>query len=76
MNRQQHPLAPSLNNLFWKIYSWINIHLVVASPLPSHGRYILWWTFPTRIEAVVTFAFWILSTVLCIVGYRTFSGNI
>ncbi|KAI9039537.1 ferric reductase family protein [Aspergillus affinis] len=73
---QQHPLVRGLGYPFREMYNWINTHLVVASPLPSHGRHILWWAFPTRIEALVTFAFWTISTVLCMVGYRTFLGNI
>ncbi|PLB47489.1 FRE family ferric-chelate reductase [Aspergillus steynii IBT 23096] len=76
MGRQQHPLVRTFGSPFRRMYSWIHTHLVVASPLPSHGRHILWWTFPTRVEAVVTFTFWVISIVLCMVGYRTFSGNI
>ncbi|PKX93593.1 ferric reductase family protein [Aspergillus novofumigatus IBT 16806] len=58
------------------IYDWIHTNLIIPSPLASSRRRLLWWTFPGRIHAIVVFVFWILSTVLCLVGYRTFSDNI
>ncbi|PWY68399.1 FRE family ferric-chelate reductase [Aspergillus heteromorphus CBS 117.55] len=64
----------------WKpshaVYHWLQTHLVVSSPLPARGRRFFWWTFPTRIEAIATMLFWILSIILCTIGYRLLPGNI
>ncbi|GIK05003.1 hypothetical protein Aspvir_009102 [Aspergillus viridinutans] len=58
------------------IYDWIQTNLIIPVPLASSRRRLLWWTFPGRIHAIVVLLFWILSIVLCLVGYRTFSDNI
>ncbi|KAL2820922.1 ferric reductase like transmembrane component-domain-containing protein [Aspergillus cavernicola] len=61
---------------FQRIYHWIQTHFLVSTAMPSRGRQFLWWTFSTRIEAIVTLGFWVLSTVLCSVSYRIFPENI
>ncbi|GFF31374.1 ferric/cupric reductase transmembrane component 2 [Aspergillus udagawae] len=58
------------------IYGWIQTNLIIPAPLASSRRRLLWWTFPGRIHAIIVLLFWILSIVLCLVGYRTFSDNI
>ncbi|KAF7125674.1 hypothetical protein CNMCM5793_001913 [Aspergillus hiratsukae] len=58
------------------IYYWIQTNLIIPAPLASSRRRLLWWTFPGRIHAIIVLLFWILSIVLCLVGYRTFSDNI
>ncbi|GFF78671.1 putative plasma membrane ferric-chelate reductase [Aspergillus lentulus] len=58
------------------IYDWIQTNLIIPAPLASSRRQLLWWTFPGRIHAIVVLLFWILSIVLCLIGYRTFSDNI
>lgn len=58
------------------IYYWIQTNLIIPAPLASSRRRLLWWTFPGRIHAIVVLLFWILSIVLCLIGYRTFSDNI
>ncbi|RHZ43508.1 ferric reductase family protein [Aspergillus thermomutatus] len=58
------------------IYHWIQTNLIIPPPLASSRRRLLWWTFPGRIHAIIVLLFWILSVVLCLVGYRTFSDNI
>ncbi|PYI02456.1 FRE family ferric-chelate reductase [Aspergillus sclerotiicarbonarius CBS 121057] len=58
------------------LYHWLQTHLVVSSPLSSPRRQLLWWTFPTRIEAVTIILFWVLSAVFCTLGYRVVEGNI
>ncbi|KAF7169015.1 hypothetical protein CNMCM5623_001868 [Aspergillus felis] len=58
------------------IYDWIQTNLIIPAPLASSRRRLLWWTFPGRIHAIVVLLFWILSIVLCLGGYRTFSDNI
>ncbi|KAJ5131567.1 uncharacterized protein N7515_007606 [Penicillium bovifimosum] len=56
---------------------WIQTHLIVPSPLATtHGRYMLGCTFSTRAEALVITGFWLISIILSVVGYRTFTGNI
>ncbi|EAW22133.1 ferric reductase family protein [Aspergillus fischeri NRRL 181] len=66
------PFFPSL----LLIYYWIQTSLIIPAPLASSRRRLLWWTFPGRIHAIVVLLFWILSIVLCLIGYRTFSDNI
>ncbi|PYH96649.1 FRE family ferric-chelate reductase [Aspergillus ellipticus CBS 707.79] len=61
---------------FQTVYHWVQTHLVVSSPLTAQGRRFFWWTFPTRIEAIVAVLFWILSLALCTIGYRLVPGNI
>ncbi|RAL15780.1 ferric reductase family protein [Aspergillus homomorphus CBS 101889] len=71
--------SPGLRRLcvpFQKIYHWVQMHLVVPHPLQSQGRKLLWWTFPTRLEAVIVFFFWVLSMVVCTVSYRLIPNNI
>ncbi|KAJ5772635.1 hypothetical protein N7520_003164 [Penicillium odoratum] len=55
---------------------WLQTHLIVAAPLASRGRQLLLCTFSNRAEALAVGGFWILSIVLSLVGYRTFTGNI
>ena len=55
---------------------WFQLHFVLPSPLGSQGHRVLWFTFPSRIEAVLVGLFWLQSTVLCCVGYETFAENI
>lgn len=57
-------------------YHWLQTHLVVPAPLPSSRRKLLWWTFPTRIEAVTVLLFWVLSVVVCTLEYRPVEGNL
>ncbi|PTU19680.1 hypothetical protein P175DRAFT_0503222 [Aspergillus ochraceoroseus IBT 24754] len=64
-------LAPIRN-----MYIWTQTHLLVPGPLPSQGRKFLWWTFSTRIEAIVILLFWLLSVAFCSFNYRLFPGNI
>ncbi|KAI9370713.1 ferric reductase like transmembrane component-domain-containing protein [Aspergillus egyptiacus] len=61
---------------FGRVYHWIRTNLLVPTVIPPHGREFLCWTFPNRIEAIVTLGFWVLSTVLCAVSYRVFPDNI
>ncbi|PWY91698.1 FRE family ferric-chelate reductase [Aspergillus sclerotioniger CBS 115572] len=58
------------------VYHWVQTHLVVSSPLSAPRRQLLWWTFPTRIEAVTILLFWVMSAVFCTLGYRVVEGNI
>ncbi|PYH34169.1 ferric reductase family protein [Aspergillus neoniger CBS 115656] len=58
------------------IYHWLQTHLVVPAPLSSPRRKLLWWTFPTRIEAVTVLLFWVLSVVVCTLEYRPVEGNL
>ncbi|KAE8153198.1 FRE family ferric-chelate reductase [Aspergillus avenaceus] len=58
------------------IYHWLQTHVITPGPLPSRGRRVLCWTFPTRIEALIISAFWLMSTILCFICYRLMSGNI
>jgi ferric-chelate reductase len=55
---------------------WVQTHLIVPAPLTNGGRKLLGCTFTNRGEALVVVGFWLLSTVLSVVGYRTFPGNI
>ncbi|KAK4868476.1 hypothetical protein LT330_007198 [Penicillium expansum] len=56
---------------------WIQTHLMIPAPLATtHGRYLLGFTFSTRVEALIVVGFWMISIVLSVVGYRTFPGNI
>jgi ferric-chelate reductase len=55
---------------------WVQTHLIVPAPLPDGRRQLLGFTYTTRAEALVVAGFWLLSTVLSVVGYRTFPGNI
>ncbi|KAL4936431.1 hypothetical protein BDV06DRAFT_205013 [Aspergillus oleicola] len=61
---------------FHRIYHWFQTHFLVSTTFPSRGRKFLWWTFSSRSEAIVTLGFWVLSIVLCCVGYRLFPENI
>ncbi|KAL5340243.1 ferric reductase like transmembrane component-domain-containing protein [Aspergillus crustosus] len=61
---------------FRRVYHWIQTHFLVATALPSEGREFFWWTFSNRAEALVTVGFWILSTVVCFIGYCASSENI
>ncbi|KAJ5638314.1 hypothetical protein N7490_008193 [Penicillium lividum] len=72
---------PRLNK--WHAHPWmghsihlLQTHLIVAAPLASRGRELLLCTFSNRAEALAVGGFWILSIVLSLVGYRTFTGNI
>ncbi|GKZ24124.1 hypothetical protein AbraIFM66951_008937 [Aspergillus brasiliensis] len=71
--------APSRIRWLWipldGIYHWLQTHLVVPAPL-STRRKLLWWTFPTRIEAVTVLLFWALSVVFCTLEYRPVEGNL
>ncbi|KAL4898075.1 FRE family ferric-chelate reductase [Aspergillus ambiguus] len=62
--------------LFTNIYSWVQTHILISPPIPSQGRQVLWWTFPTRAEALVVLVFWFLSITFCAVDYRAFPGNL
>lgn len=55
---------------------WVKTHLIIPAPLAGCGRQFISCTFTSRAEALVVAGFWILSTILSIVGYRTFPGNI
>lgn len=55
---------------------WVRTHLLVPAPIARCGRNLLGCTFSTRAEALVIGGFWLLSVILSVVGYRTFSGNI
>ncbi|PYI23140.1 putative plasma membrane ferric-chelate reductase [Aspergillus violaceofuscus CBS 115571] len=55
---------------------WIQVYLVVPHPLRSHSRKLLWWTFPTRLDAIVVLLFWALSIAVCTVSYRLIPDNI
>ncbi|KAJ5586642.1 hypothetical protein N7450_006429 [Penicillium hetheringtonii] len=55
---------------------WLQTHLVLPAPLPNGGRNLLGFTYTTRAEALVVGGFWLLSTLLSFLGYRTFPGNI
>ncbi|KAJ5378417.1 hypothetical protein N7509_011536 [Penicillium cosmopolitanum] len=55
---------------------WVQTHLTVPAPLPNGRRQLLGFTYTTRAEALAVAGFWLLSTVLSVVGYRTFPGNI
>ncbi|KAE8372399.1 ferric reductase like transmembrane component-domain-containing protein [Aspergillus bertholletiae] len=61
---------------FVTVYHWIQTYIITPSPLPSGGRHLLWWTFPTRAEAIIVVLFWLLSSVLSSVSYRIFPDNI
>ncbi|RAQ51881.1 FRE family ferric-chelate reductase [Aspergillus flavus] len=69
-------LSRILYTPFATVYHWIQTYIITSSPLPSGGRYLLWWTFPTRVEAIIVVLFWVLSSVLSSVSYRIFSDNI
>lgn len=69
-------LSRILYTPFATVYHWIQTYIITSSPLPSGGRYPLWWTFPTRVEAIIVVLFWLLSSVLSSVSYRIFSDNI
>lgn len=55
---------------------WFQLHFVLSRQANSQGYRVLWFTFPTAIEAIVVGLFWVLSTVLCCIGYKTFAENI
>ncbi|KAL4955189.1 ferric reductase like transmembrane component-domain-containing protein [Aspergillus filifer] len=59
-----------------RIYHWFQTHFLVSTAIPYCGRQFLWWTFSSRGEALVTLGFWVLSIVLCCIGYRLFPENI
>lgn len=74
-----YPLMRSLDDmpLVGTGLHWIQTHLMIPPPLAaSHGRYLLGFTFSTRVEALIVVGFWTLSIVLSVVGYHTFPGNI
>ncbi|KNG89121.1 FRE family ferric-chelate reductase [Aspergillus nomiae NRRL 13137] len=76
VNGNRSVLSRTLYTPFITIYHWIQTYIITSSPLPSRGRYLLWWTFPTRIEAILVVLFWVLSAVLSSVSYRLFPENI
>lgn len=72
-----YPPTAARHNLPWKgIVHWMQTHLIVPAPLPMGGRKLLGCTYTNRAEALVVVGFWLLSTVLSVIGYRTFPGNI
>lgn len=75
-NATRSTLSRVLYTPFATIYHWIQTYIITASPVPSGGRYLLWWTFPTRVEAIIVILFWVLSSVLSSVSYRLFPDNI
>ena len=59
--------------------SWrsVRAHLVLPSVIATYRRRLLYgFTVPTRIEAFVVWAYWIISLILCSVNYKTFKGNL
>ncbi|KAK2831891.1 hypothetical protein FQN49_007066, partial [Arthroderma sp. PD_2] len=59
------------------LFSWIRTHLIIPSAFGSyHSRTIAGCDIPTRMEAVVIFCFWLITTVLCCVNYNLFPGNL
>ena len=57
------------------LVNWAQTHLIPA-PLAGRGWRLMGCIFTTPAEAFVVVGFWILSVILSVVGYRTFSGNI
>lgn len=55
---------------------WVQTHLIVPAPLATRGRHLLGCTYSSRAEALAVGGFWLLSIILSVVGYRTFSGNL
>ncbi|PYH42285.1 ferric reductase family protein [Aspergillus saccharolyticus JOP 1030-1] len=79
MVQTSYRTSPGLRTLclpVQKLCHWVQVYLVVPHPLRSNGRKVLWWTFPTRLEAIVVLAFWILSIIVCTASYRLIPNNI
>ncbi|KAF5862206.1 hypothetical protein ETB97_011911 [Aspergillus alliaceus] len=76
VNTSQFVLSCVIYTPLAAIYHWVATYVLIPSPQPSRGRRLLWWTFPTRIEAIIVFLFWLLSIVLSSVSYRIFPDNI
>lgn len=55
---------------------WSRTYFTTPSALGTYrARPLFWCTIPTRIEAIVIVAYWILSIVLCGVGYVYYTGK-
>ncbi|KAJ5167554.1 uncharacterized protein N7482_006335 [Penicillium canariense] len=55
---------------------WMQTYLITPAPIVGQGRYLLGFTFSSRVEALAVLGFWFLGIIFTVVGYRTFPGNI
>jgi ferric-chelate reductase len=59
------------------INHWIRTYLIIPAAFGTHHQRLFWWcVIPTRMEAVMVAAFWILNLVMCCVSYEIFSPNL
>lgn len=59
----------------WLVHQ-IRTHILVPATLGTyHQRLFYWCTIPSRAETIVVSSFWVLSTVLACINYKTYPDN-
>jgi hypothetical protein len=64
------------DNILMVANAWWKKNIIIPSMFGTKHRQLFYsFSIPTRMEALIVFAYWTLSLVLCAVNYRTFEGN-
>lgn len=75
-NKKRGLLTKNANRGFGRLYQWIYTHLVIAFPIETSERRVLWFDLPRRIDAIIIAGFWVLSAVLSCISYILYDDNI
>ncbi|KIX92196.1 uncharacterized protein Z520_12077 [Fonsecaea multimorphosa CBS 102226] len=59
------------------IHHWLRSNVIVPAAFGTHhNRPLFWTTIPTRMETIVVISFWLMTFILCCVGYHIFWPNL
>ncbi|OAP60926.1 hypothetical protein AYL99_05928 [Fonsecaea erecta] len=59
------------------VHHWLRSNVIVPATFGSHhNRPLFWTTIPTRMETIIVVSFWVMTFILCCVGYQIFWPNL
>ncbi|OQV01412.1 hypothetical protein CLAIMM_06779 [Cladophialophora immunda] len=59
------------------VHHWLRSNVIVPAAFGSHhNRPLFWSTIPTRMETIIVISFWLMTFILCCVGYHIFWPNL